>query len=384
MEDAERETLFLVMEAVSSDRDWRVSNPDPCAPGSSWPGIECTGGRTAATFPSRIFSLPYLQSAFFFDCFRSHNTSLSIPPVLTTALQQLSLKSNPALTGSIPPQISSLRSLQVLTLSQNRLQGSIPESISSLTSLVHLDLSYNSLSGLIPSELMSGLRNLAGLDLSYNSLSGPIPASIGKMGSLQKLDLSSNSLTGAIPDSLQNLGALSFVALSSNKLKGPLPAGLPKLGNLQYFIMDDNPMAIELPSQLGDLLPAGQPHHPLPAEQPPHGVHPPGLGDLRRMYHLNLSRNMLRGVVPFDAAFLRRLGRNLDLSENAGLCVNSSVDTESTKLGVGMCGGDSHQNTSTMLQQQQQQQQTTSGAGAGAGPPVLLPAMWGLCRLLLF
>jgi hypothetical protein len=54
------------------------------------------------------------------------------------------------------------------------------------------------------------------------------------------------------------------------------------------------------------------------------------------MYHLNLSNNALGGAVPFDGAFLRRLGRNLDLSGNSGLC----LDDRSVLRGVVSCRGD--------------------------------------------
>uniref|UniRef100_A0A1D1Y6Z7 Protein TOO MANY MOUTHS n=1 Tax=Anthurium amnicola TaxID=1678845 RepID=A0A1D1Y6Z7_9ARAE len=385
MDTTERETLFQLLEAVSSDRDWRVTNPDPCSPGSSWPGIECSAGKDgiphvarldfgtplnptcndAATFPPQLFHLPYLQSAFFFACFRTKTTTLAAAaPYMAnaTALQQLGLKSNPALTGTIPPEISSMRSLEVLTLSQNHLQGAIPEAISSLTSLEHLDLSYNHLTGSIPIRVGS-LRNLLGLDLSYNQLTGPIPTSLGHMGALQKLDLSSNALTGGIPESMENLGSLSFLALSNNKLRGPFPGGLPKMGNLQYFLMDDNPMAVELPQQLGRLarlqelrLADSGYWGPIPdsfsrlanlttlalQNNRLSGGIPTGLGGLRRMYHLNLSRNMLGGVVPFDQGFLRRLGGNLDLSGNPGLCMNRSEGLEGVKVGVGVCDDHHH------------------------------------------
>nr|DAD48155.1 TPA_asm: hypothetical protein HUJ06_018092 [Nelumbo nucifera] len=274
MDPAEAETLFKIMETMSSDRNWKVSNPNPCEPGSSWPGIECKLGqdnrlyvsrldfgtppnptcKATATFPSEIFHLLYLQSVFFFRCFTHTKTNISIPPRrISTSLQQLSLRSNPALVGPIPPQISSLNSLQILTLSQNHLTGKIPKEILSLTSLVHLDLSYNFLSGTIPDQLGS-LKNLEGLDLSYNSFTGQIPDTIGQLGLLQKLDLSSNLLTGGIPDSIGNLSFLAFMALSNNRLKGKFPKGLAKLQNLQYFIMDDNPMFVSLPVELGSLV----------------------------------------------------------------------------------------------------------------------------------
>ncbi|KAJ3695126.1 hypothetical protein LUZ60_000503 [Juncus effusus] len=279
MEASEREALFSVMESMSSDRDWRSSNPDPCEPGSSWPGIECKQGKDSyfhvtrldfgpspnpnclanASFPSLIFTLPFLQSLFFVDCFKDTKTVLSFPPLNRSSsnsyssLQQLSVRSNSALTGSIPTEISAFKSLQVLTLSQNHLSGKIPDSISSISSLIHLDLSYNSLTGTVPAQI-GQLSNLAGLDLSYNSLSGQIPKSIGDLNQLQKLDLSSNKLTGMIPESV---------------------------------------------------------------------------------------RNMLSGIVPFNPNFVKRLGRNLDLSGNTGLCINGSDGYyASARVGVGTCRDD--------------------------------------------
>ncbi|PKA65340.1 Protein too many mouths [Apostasia shenzhenica] len=390
MEGSETETLFSIMSSMSSDRDWRSYAPDPCSPGSSWPGIECKPGpngrlhvtklifgtppnptcKASATFPSQIFDLPFLQSAHFFSCFKSKKTTLFFPrSSLSSPLQQLSLRANPSLIGAIPPQIAFLKSLQVLTLSQNHLHGEIPESISSLSSLIHLDLSYNSLNGRIPPQ-MGKMTGLIDLDLSYNSLTGLIPPSIGEMGSLQKLDLSSNSLWGSIPQSFGKLKMLTFLALSDNRLNGFPHIGLEKLQSLQYLIIDSNPMFTPLPPELGELprlqelrlansgysgaiprsftrlrnlttLSLGNNHLS--------GEIPQGLGGLSKMYHLNLSRNMLTGVVPFSDEFLRRLGRNLDLSGNPGLCLNGTGGLEGI-LGVGVCGKSSSSSSSDVEQ----------------------------------
>ncbi|KAJ8460795.1 hypothetical protein OPV22_033721 [Ensete ventricosum] len=393
MDPLERDTLFIVMETMSSDREWRSSNPDPCVPGSSWPGIECKPGsdnllhvtrldfgaapnpgcRRNATFPSEVFRLPCLQSIFFFDCFKGAETNLSLPPpaddkaTAYASLQQLSLKSNPSLVGAIPSHISSLASLQVLTLSQNQLGGAIPASISELTSLVHLDLSYNTLTGSIPSHI-GRLKGLIGLDMSYNYLSGTIPPSIGQLGLLQKLDLSSNSLVGSIPENLGSLSFLVFLALSDNKLSGDFPQGIDKLQDLQYFIMDDNPMFVTLPSQLGllaslqELRLANSGYTgPIPGsfawltnlttlsleKNRLTGGIPAGLSALGKLYHLNLSRNLLSGIVPFDVGFLDRLGNNLDLRGNSGLCYNGSESLGSVGAAVVACG-DNMDNSSSM------------------------------------
>ncbi|XVF16834.1 hypothetical protein REPUB_Repub10bG0066000 [Reevesia pubescens] len=378
MAPSEADILFKIMEAMSSNQTWTASYPNPCKPGSSWPGIECKPGsdnflhvsrldfgfspnptcKKTATFPSLIFTLPYLQSVFFFNCFTRTKTSLSFPNRLSnSSLQQLSLRSNPGLIGPIPPQMSSLKSLQILTLSQNHFTGPIPVEIFSLTSLVRIDLSYNMLTGSIPSQV-GNLKNLLGLDLSYNSLTGSIPETICQLAMLQKLDLSSNSLVGRIPDSIEKLKLLAFMALSNNRIGGDFPKGLSKLQSLQYFIMDDNPMFTTLPVELGMLVKLQElrlSNSGYSGTIPPSlsmlmnlstlslqnnrltGEIPMSFGNFSHIYHLNLSRNLLGGVVPFSASFLKRLGRNLDLSGNPGLCL-SSTEAYSVKIGVGICG----------------------------------------------
>jgi hypothetical protein len=369
MDPAERETLLRVMEAVSSDRDWRAADgADPCA--SPWPGLECkpaaqgAAGRThvarldfgvppnptckdTAAFPLGAFALPELRALFLVDCFKNPDatTAFTLPPasnLSSSRLRQLSVRGNPSLSGTLPPQLSALRALQVLSVSQNALvRGAVPQSLGALTSLVHLDLSYNSLTGTIPSRL-GELKNLVGLDLSYNSFSGAIPGRLGELAQLQKLDLSSNNLTGNVPGTITGLKSLTFLAMSNNGLRGRLPAGLAGLRDLQYLIMENNPMGVPLPPELGGIarlqelrLANSGYSGSIPdtfgqlaslttlslENNNLTGRIPAGLSRLRRMYHLNLSKNGLDGVVPFHGAFLKQLGRNLDLSGNPGLCV---------------------------------------------------------------
>jgi Leucine-rich repeat (LRR) protein len=423
MQPSEKETLFHVMESMSSDRVWRVSNPDPCAPGQTWPGIECKPGADNylhvtrldfgfgpnpscmqnATFPSLIFTLPHLQSLFFLNCFNERKTHLSFPvlnessPNSYSSLQQLSLKSNPSLTGKIPAEISVFKSLQVLTLSQNNFSGNIPDSITSITSLTHLDFSYNSLTGTVPAQI-GQLGNLVGLDLSYNSLSGSIPTTIGNLGQLQKLDLSSNELTATIPDAVRSLSYLSFLALNNNRLNGKLPNGFYQLHCLQYFIMDDNPMFVPLPSEIGNLtrlqelrLANSGYSGSIPVSftwltnlstlslenNKLTGQIPVGLTKLSKMYHLNLSRNMLNGVVSFSAGFVKRLGKNLDLSGNNGLCVNGSDGYyERTDVGVGLCGENAN-STGTGLNS------AVENASSGGSFRILGFCQFGICSNIM-
>ncbi|KAL4569937.1 hypothetical protein LXL04_025585 [Taraxacum kok-saghyz] len=380
MDPSELQTLYTIMETLSLDQKWRLSYPNPCKPSASWVGIECKRGVTdshlhvtrlnfgtppnptcknTASFPSEIFNLPYLQSIFFFQCFTITKTMISVSKISgPSSLQQLSFRSNPSLVGSIPSQLfSHLSSLQILTISQSRISGRIPPEISTMGSLVHLDLSYNQLTGAIPVEL-SKLRKLVGLDLSYNSLTGQIPNAIGQLGMLQKLDFSSNLLTGSVPESVGKLTSLAFIALSNNGLHGKPPVGLANLKGLEYLIMENNPMSTELPMEFG-LLPKLQElrlsNSGYTGEIPAifsqlsnlttlslqnnrlTGNIPLGLGNLSHIYHLNLSKNLLSGEIPFDSGFLKRLGKNLDLSGNGQLCLNPGEAHDSAKLGVDVC-----------------------------------------------
>lgn len=79
------------------------------------------------------------------------------------------------LTGNIPAQIGSLKSLNVLTLQHNRLNGGIPDSLGNLGKLKRLDLSFNYLFGTIPESLANNAELLF-LDVQNNTLSGIVPS----------------------------------------------------------------------------------------------------------------------------------------------------------------------------------------------------------------
>ncbi len=157
------------------------------------------------------------------------------------------------LSGSIPPELGNLGSLQSLDLRFNRLSGSIPSALGNLGNLQSLDLRFNVLSGSIPSAL-GNLGNLTHLYLENNQLSGSIPPELGNLGNLTLLSLFYNELSGSIPSALGNLGNLTHLYLDDNQLSGSIPSALGNLGNLTRLILDNNQLSGSIPGNLARLL----------------------------------------------------------------------------------------------------------------------------------
>lgn len=133
---------------------------------------------------------------------------------LSSSLESLNLSSN-FISGKIPKEISSLKNLKSLVLSDNLLNGSVSD-LRGLSKLQELDLGGNNLGPEVPS-LPS---NLISVSLQNNSFRSKIPEQIKKLNKLQSLDLSTNQFTGSIPEflfSLQNLD------LAQNLFSGSLP-----------------------------------------------------------------------------------------------------------------------------------------------------------------
>jgi len=203
-------------------------------------------------------------------------------------LVDLSLSTN-QLSGSIPPELGSLSSLEDLNLWSNQLSGVIPPELGSLSSLESLGLSTNQLSGSIPPELGS-LSSLMYLNLWSNQLSGVIPPELGNMSSLEEVWLYSNQLSGVIPPELGSLSSLEEVWLESNQLSGNIPPELGNLTNVLYLSLESNQLS---------------------------GVIPPELGNMSSLEELYLSSNLLSGSIPAELEDLSALNDNSDLRWNA-------------------------------------------------------------------
>ena len=195
---------------------------------------------------------------------------------------------------TIPPSISVMSKLRILTVNIGRLTGTIPSSLGSLVQLEELYLSNGNLSGSIPSSLGS-LSKLRRLLFPDNQLSGSIPSSFGLLTSLEYMQLLQNKLTGPIPSSLGNLAKLESMEIQFNKLTGSLPSSLACLSNLKELVLFVNQLSGSIPSSVGlltNLIRLQLTQNKLG------GTIPSSLNNLVQLKGLYLNDNQLIGTIP--------------------------------------------------------------------------------------
>ncbi|CAH8387647.1 unnamed protein product [Eruca vesicaria subsp. sativa] len=177
-------------------------------------------------------------------------TSLGIsgplsPKIITklpSSLQSLNLTSN-SISGKIPREISSLKNLKSLVLTDNLLNGSVFD-LRGLSNLQELDLGGNNLGP----ELPSLPSNLISVSLKNNSFRSKVSEQIKKLKWLQSLDLSSNEFTGSIPDFLIYHPSLQYLSLAQNMFSGSLPNSTCSSSKVRTLDVSHNLLTGKLPS----------------------------------------------------------------------------------------------------------------------------------------
>jgi hypothetical protein len=174
-------------------------------------------------------------------------------------------------TFNRPKELSNIKSLNTINLSNNKLKGVITESTSDgYAALKYLNLSYNSFDGII---LIA--QNLISLDVSYNNLkkslnynfefktlpnleifnidgnafTSSIPGSLCFMTKLKTFSIAhSNYLTGTFPSCMsKNMTQMVSMSLSGTGISGQLPSTLYEMTNLISFQMRNTKISGDLP-----------------------------------------------------------------------------------------------------------------------------------------
>nr|TKS06001.1 hypothetical protein D5086_0000127470 [Populus alba] len=269
-------------------------------------------------FPGNIFLLPNLESLDL-----SYNEGLigSFPSSnLSNVLFHLGLSNTRISVYLENDLISTLKSLEYLSLRNSNIIKSDLSLLDNLTQLTFLDLSSNNFSGQIPSSL-GNLTQLTSLDLSSNNFSGQIPSSLENLVQLRSLYLNSNKLMGQVPDSLGSLINLSYLNLSNNQLVGPIHSQLNIFSNLKYIYLSNNLFNGTIPSFL----------FALPSLQYLDLHNNNLISNISELQHnslryLDLSNNHLHGSIP-SSIFKQENLTTLILASNSKLTgeISSSI-----------------------------------------------------------
>mmetsp|Transcript_48696 Transcript_48696/g.90348 ORF Transcript_48696/g.90348 Transcript_48696/m.90348 type:complete len:1039 (-) Transcript_48696:398-3514(-) len=225
--------------------------------------------------------------------------------------------------GSLPEEISALRSLESLNMKNTNLTGTLPSGLGALVNLRDLDLSGNRLRGRLPLAI-GNLSALRRMDLRDNMLNGPLPTEIGDMSSLRSLTLESNEFVGTLPTEvakltqlsdlwlsdnairddmativsiLRNLNDLYHLDLRSNQIYGTIPNAIRRMQPLRHLDLANNSISGTIPRRIGQLSQLNQLHL---AENQLEGSIPESLGKSVNLGSLSLDGNFLTGALPLS------------------------------------------------------------------------------------
>ncbi|XP_062080224.1 LRR receptor-like serine/threonine-protein kinase EFR [Humulus lupulus] len=264
---------------------------------------------------------------------------------LSAKLESLSMAGNQIsgnqISGTIPPDIGNLVSLNELLMYDNKLKGALPETIGKLHKLERVHLHANEFYGEIPFSI-GNLSRLSELRLYENNVHGSIPSSLENCNSLLWLDLSSNSFNGAIPPNVIGLSSLSkFLNLSRNYLCGSLPWEVGNLKNLVELDVSNNNLSGDIPSSLGDctiLQRLYMDHNKF------EGALPETLYSLKGIEEIDLAYNKLSGHLSKDLAKLSSLSKlNLSFNDLEGEIPTGGVFSNFSEISIvgndKLCGG---------------------------------------------
>ena len=134
------------------------------------------------------------------------------------------------LQGQLPKELSSLRYVTHLDLSNNLLNGGVTQALSGWSVLQELRLANNRFES--APQLVDVMSSITHFDVSSNNIAGEIPLFLSFASNLVYVDISSNSFSSNIPDYMGGyLPQLYSLYMHSNDLTGKMPQSICNLRN---------------------------------------------------------------------------------------------------------------------------------------------------------
>ncbi|KAL4555323.1 hypothetical protein LXL04_037940 [Taraxacum kok-saghyz] len=285
---------------------WKLTNNESNADFDccSWNGVECSNNDVY----SHVVGLDLSES---FLCGHINSTSTLFSLV---HLQNLNLAMNNFDESKIPSEITNLKQLRSLNLSDSRFTGQIPVEMSQLMQLSSLDLSWNPLKLQSPGGLQNMLQNLTRLeklDLSGVDISSFVPHFLANFSCLRSIMLQNCSLQNKFPDTILALPNLKFLNVARNtNLTGSFPE-FRNNNSLEHIDVDDTNFFGVVPESISNLK------HLVYLDLNDcsfSGRIPRALSNSTQITFLGLGSNRFTGFVP-SLVSLSKLN-NLELSGN--------------------------------------------------------------------
>ena len=159
---------------------------------------------------------------------------------------------NNQMKGTIPTEFGRMDKLKAMSMASNSFTGTIPTELGLMTSVRDMYVWNCQLTGTVPTEL-GLLRQMEDMELLGNQLEGPIPTELGLMTNAETIHIQSNRFTGSIPSEFGAMPKLRSLSLRENELTGRIPSHLGYSSTLEVLRLNDNALIGAIPEDIGNL-----------------------------------------------------------------------------------------------------------------------------------